>query len=339
MHQRSFPTALTVLCFVASVGARASATEPRPTPEARAHFKAAVEHLDAERYEDAYRELKAAYAISPSPKVLGNIGIATEHLQRDGEAIEAYQGYLDAGALSAREAALVRRSLDRLRAGVATVTLEAPGQFWIVDTRTDGARVVNEYGPFTNQVKLQLRAGQHELELARASFRAPAWRATLLAGDAAKHSFEKVEEAPLAIVERLGPEPAGQGTTVETDVSPPSHTVSYVLWGAGAAAGIAATVFLLEAGSTQNDADDEFERRCPLGAGVDGCENTTDGDQKAARWRTAALVTGVGAVGAIAGGAVLYLLDSSSPAGGATEASVQPWISPRATGVFVSGAF
>src|SRR5690606_41982881 len=52
---------------------------------------------DGARYEDAYREFKVAYAECASWKILGNLGLASMKLERDGEAIEAIQGYLDGG--------------------------------------------------------------------------------------------------------------------------------------------------------------------------------------------------------------------------------------------------
>src|SRR5436189_1139190 len=68
--------------------------------EARAHFSAGVNLLqdpDGARYEEAYREFKAAYATSPSWKILGNLGLSAMKLERDGEAIEAYRKYLTDG--------------------------------------------------------------------------------------------------------------------------------------------------------------------------------------------------------------------------------------------------
>ena len=48
----------------------------------------------APRYEDAYREFKAAYAASPSYKILGNLGLCAMKIERDAEAIDAYEKYL-----------------------------------------------------------------------------------------------------------------------------------------------------------------------------------------------------------------------------------------------------
>lgn len=338
MRKNFLPTALRIVLLVSSVGGSAYAEAP-PTAEAQSHFKAGVEFLKAQRYDEAYRELKAAHAISPRPMLLGNLGIAADELERDGEAVDAYEGYLAGVRLNGQEETRVRRGLARLRAGMAAVTLEAPGQFWVIDTRSDaGANVVNEYGPFEEKAELRLRGGQHELQLARASFTAAPWHVTLDPGNAASHSFEKNTEPAPPIIETFGPEQA-EATPVELDAPATSHTTSYVLWGVGAVGAIATTVFWLEANSAQKEADDEYAQRCPFGAVTEDCGAATRGDEKAASLRTATLVTGIGALGAAVGGTIFYLLDerSASPDGTATEASIRPWLSP--TGIGVSGAF
>lgn len=318
----------------------ARAEEPAPTPEAATHFKAGVSHLDHERYADAYREFKEAYAITPRWTVLGNLGLAAEHLERDGEAIDVLEDYLKRGGseIRASRASKLRSTIDRLEKGVASVTLEAPGPFWVVDTRIDsGSPVVNEYGPFTDRAELRVRAGQHEFRLDRASVAAPAWSAKLLAGDAATHTFEIAPEP--ALVETFTTDESDRSEP-GTDIAPQSHTASYVLWGTGAAAAVATTVFLLEASSLQNEADDRFAQTCPLGATPSGpCGQTLDEDRKAAKWRTGALVTGIGAIGALATGTVLYFIHSagSDDHALADEARVSPWVSP--TGIGLSGTF
>src|SRR5690348_16782755 len=74
--------------------------EVQITEAARQHFKAGVNFMqdpDGARYEEAYREFTAAYAASPSWKILGNLGIAAMKLERDGEAIDAMEKYLMEG--------------------------------------------------------------------------------------------------------------------------------------------------------------------------------------------------------------------------------------------------
>lgn len=350
MSQRaSFPTVRSLELLLSAVlvtsAARAEPSVAEPTPEAREHFKAGVAHLEgdaAERFALAYREFKAAYAAAPVPKILHNLGIAARGLERYGEAIEAFERYLQEGPQAAvqRERAAIEKALGEMRLQVATVTLEAPGTFWIVDTRLDGERaIVNEYGPFSDRVELRVRAGQHEFKLDRNSSAAMAWRATLFPGDAAAHSF--APEPPPAVASALLPlEPDTDGTDSENDIAPASHTVSYVLWGAGAAGAIATGVVGLNAIRLQNNADEAFATSCPNGEdpSAASCVRALETDARAANWRTATLLTGVGAAGLLIGGTVLYLIDGgATPSGEADEASVQPWVSPNSLGV--SGTF
>jgi hypothetical protein len=342
-HRHSFPTALCTLALAGLLATTAAASEPEPTPQARAHFKAGYEFLKAESWPEAYREFKAAYAITPKWTALGNLGIAAEHLERDGEAIDAMQEYLERGGaeISAKEEKLVRKNLERLRGGIATVTLEAAGTMWIVDTRlAPEGPIVNQYGPFEGSAELRVRAGQHEFRLERSDANAPAWSVALLPGDTSTHSFA-VEPDPELVVDFETSAGAPAEAFEEDIATPRSHTASYVLWGTGAVAAVTGTVFWLESNRLQNNADKEFAQRCPLGAATQtGCENRTSGDEKAATWRSAALVTGIGALGAIVTGTVLYWLDDSSAAerrGQAEEASVRPWVNP--TGIGISGTF
>jgi hypothetical protein len=335
--QRYTGTAIRTLACVVLLNTWAVAAEPDPTPAAQAHFKAGNEFLKAKSWPEAYREFKAAYSITPKWTALGNLGIAADHLERDGEAIDSMESYLQRGGdeIDSQEGSQVRRDLERLRSGIATVTLESasPGTIWVADTRVapDGP-IVNEYGPFEGRVVLRVRAGKHEFALKHAENTTPSWSANLLPGDTAAHTFALETDPP----------PVGEfnGTAAgnEKDMTDRSHTTSYLLWGTGSAAAVAATVFLLQSNRVQSDADEDFVRRCPLGAsGMNGCENSTEGDRSAATWRTAALVTGVGALGALIGGTVLYISESSRSDGEASEAAVRPCVSP--TGMGVAGVF
>ena len=91
--------AVRVFCFVLPLLATSAvwAADVPITDEARGHFTSGVNLLkdpDGARYEDAYREFKAAYAAAASYKILGNLGLCALKLERDGEAIDAYEEYL-----------------------------------------------------------------------------------------------------------------------------------------------------------------------------------------------------------------------------------------------------
>src|ERR1700677_4255465 len=86
--------AMSVAALAPSAGA---ADEVVITEEARTHFSAGVALLQdpkAPRYEEAYREFRAASAAPPSYKILGNLGLCAMKIERAAEAIHAYETYL-----------------------------------------------------------------------------------------------------------------------------------------------------------------------------------------------------------------------------------------------------
>lgn len=137
---------------------------------AKRHFEVGVALLDdpeGARYEDAYRAFKAAYADSPSPKILGNIGLCAMKLERDAEAIDAYGRYLSGVAdIDPQEREQIERDLKNLEAAIVKARVNVtPAGATVIDTRTpvQGAPVVNRYGPTAGPLELGIRPGQHEI--------------------------------------------------------------------------------------------------------------------------------------------------------------------------------
>lgn len=149
----------------------APATEIPISENARRHFRAGVALLkdpDGERYEEAYLEFKAAYADSPSPKILGNMGLCAMKLERLGEAIDAYQKYV---AQVADIDPLERRQIDQdlsvMTTTVVTVIVRTnvTGST-LTDKRTParGLPITNTY-PVDRETTLRIRPGRHELSI------------------------------------------------------------------------------------------------------------------------------------------------------------------------------
>jgi hypothetical protein len=144
---------------------------------AKRRFRAGVALLDdpdGPRYEDAYREFLAAYEASPSPKILGNLGICAMKLERDGEAIEAFEGYLKgAGDIGAAERKQMERDLQTLRTTVVSLELEvSPDGVSLLDERVPlhGDPIVNRYGPLAVQQEIGIRRGKHRLTFDKPGF-------------------------------------------------------------------------------------------------------------------------------------------------------------------------
>ncbi|MBX3246277.1 MAG: hypothetical protein KF901_03765 [Myxococcales bacterium] len=98
------------------VGARAQ--EPSDVAEAderaRERYEAAVVAFDAGSYEAALDLFRSAYALSPRPRLLYNIGTTADRLRRNQEALDAFEAYLEA-LPTASNATAVQRRIDVLR--------------------------------------------------------------------------------------------------------------------------------------------------------------------------------------------------------------------------------
>jgi hypothetical protein len=209
--------------FIALVGALvlcASSARADETPaddgtmaEARKQFHAGVNLLDdpdGARYEEAYHAFQKAYALSKSPKVLGNIGFCSLKLERDGEAIDAYAAYLrDSHDVDARERAQIEKDLATLTSTVVTykATVKLPpnasrGPILLQDTRiqTRGSPVVNTYvleGPVT---VLRLRPGRHSIKMKVGEAESIVHEVSLETATQAAHEFTFAPPRPPATI-------------------------------------------------------------------------------------------------------------------------------------------
>jgi hypothetical protein len=131
---------------------------------------ALLEDPDGARHEGAYRAFKAAYAESPSPKILYNLGLTAMKLERDAEAIEAFATYLEKTPdMPPNRRTQLQRDLVTLKGTVGTLALTVkPAGASVMDERVanQGAAVVNRYGPFEDSnFELQIRAGIHKITM------------------------------------------------------------------------------------------------------------------------------------------------------------------------------
>jgi hypothetical protein len=156
--------------------------EVEPSEEARKYFQTGVELLqdpDGARYEEAFKAFRRAYEISPSWKILGNLGLTALKLERSTEAILAYERYLSEGGtqIDPSERAQIKRDLDVTRTSSGTVALHVNGgaAALITDTRerSVGGPVVNSYQLAAGEtLALQLIAGHHVIAASNAGKRA-----------------------------------------------------------------------------------------------------------------------------------------------------------------------
>ncbi|WP_437524979.1 tetratricopeptide repeat protein [Sorangium sp. So ce726] len=193
---------LALALLLATFAPRARADVPI-SEEARSHFAAGVNLLQdpgGARYEDAYLEFKAAYTASPSPRILGNLGLCAMKLERDQEAIDAYERYLaEVKDLEKDERAQINSDLQTLKTGVVRLSLRVNvAGAVLVDVRTpaQGAPVSNTYGPVQGTIELGVRSGRHALTVKAAGYEPATWEIDAPPGTSQAHDVELKKPAP-----------------------------------------------------------------------------------------------------------------------------------------------
>ena len=229
--------------------------------EAKAYFKNGVELIQEQppNYQDAYYQFRLAYEKSKSWKVLGNLGLCSFKLERDGEAIQFYTDYLKGGGndIDPDERSALQRDLLVLNGNSASVTLSsATTDIDITDSRAGSSAPPQSYRLEGGKLALRLRAGTHSLTATHAG-KSLRWETALSPGRTETHDFDFSEPpavaaapvaAPLAVATPVtqAPEPAATGT--------PIRTAGFVTAGVGAAALIGGVVVGLMAKGKESDA-------------------------------------------------------------------------------------
>ncbi len=301
---------LWVVLTLLACSSGAFAQEVTITEKARTHFKAGVNLLQdpaGPRYDEAYHQFKAAYAESPSWKILGNLGLAAMHLERYGEAIDAFKAYLEQGAeeLSDQEREQYQRDLETLEASVATVTITAPPKAEISDLRSSnrGADVRNYYVvPESGVLSIGVRPGQHVVTATIDGQEAGKWSVVIESSASKEHTFSKKSST-----ETAGVEPAASAQ------SKPNRVPAYVALGIGAVGIGVGTAFVLVRGGHNKKAGDEYDACVDSGTcGSTEQESIEGWDEKAATAGTISLISyGVGVAG-IGTGIALLLIGADS---------------------------
>jgi hypothetical protein len=282
----------------------AARVDEQTMAEARRHFQAGVNLLDdpdGARYEEAYHAFHKAYALSGSPKVLGNIGFCSLKLERDGEAIDAYTTYLrDARDIEPRERAQIERDIATLSSTIATfkVVVKNPAvSFVVVDTRvqTRGSPVVNSYSFNGPETTLRVRPGRHSFKVKTSDAESRTYDVSIEPASQTAHEFTFPPPRPMLA--------SGEGSR-----SSPSYAGPILLGIVGLAAIGTGTATGLMARSKA----DSIESRCPN----DLCPKGYDlsGDRSEAKTLgTIADASFIGG-GVALGGALLWaLLTPGSP--------------------------
>jgi len=302
------------------------------TDKARESFNAGVSYMqdpDGAKYEDAYREFKAAYAISPSWKILGNLGIVAMKLERDGEAIEAFKGYLSEGgaALESEERAQFERDLATLSAGVVTITITtSPPGAQLIDERlpAQGQPIRNLYEASALPTKIGIHAGHHRITARLAGHTDQVWEFDARPGGNEAHTFELPAASAGAPVE-------GGSAATSSDVVRPVPTSVYIGLAATGAFAIGFGVTAVLAKGKHGDFDDLNDGSDPAAA-----EDVRDSGKRLNLFADVFLGATVVA-GAVTG--ILYATRPAAQTNRGHNLRMQPLVGSRAGGISLSGAF
>jgi hypothetical protein len=318
------------------------------TEAARTHFNAGVNFMQdpsGAQYEEAYREFKAAYAASPSWKILGNLGICAMKLERDSEAISAFETYLKSGGdqVDPSERAQMEKDSQTLKAGLVTLKVATtPPGATIVDERTPvtGSAVVNRYDPAPNgALELGIHPGHHKITAQLEGYAPGIWEFDAAPGS----SQDKTIELHVPPKETAGGGGGGQaGGNVALDHGSPSLRIaSYAAFGVGVIGVGAGTLFSLQSKSKADQADEKCggdRSSCqlpPTGPAANEVTKLNDDAGKAQKLSIVGFV--VGGVGLAAGVTLLVLSSGSSSSAQANKPSVTAWMGYRSVGL--SGRF
>ncbi|NUP04756.1 MAG: hypothetical protein HOW73_01715 [Polyangiaceae bacterium] len=215
--------------------------------EAREKFRAGVALLqdpDGARTEEAYLAFKAAYAISPSPNILGNLGLCAMRLERDEEAINAYTTYLEKGSnIEAGERQQIESDLKTLKNTLSRLELKIdPGQAQILDERQPsvGPPIKNRYGPAPAEgLKLGLRAGRHRITVALDGYREQTFEIELSPG---KTETKAIKLEAASTLEEPKPDQPKPPEGEEPDVDRPVPVSVWAMLGVTGALAVGAGV-------------------------------------------------------------------------------------------------
>jgi len=201
-----------LLCGALIISLSSTALAQSKRAQAKQQFRLGVKLLDdpeGPQYAQAYEAFKEAYDLSGSVNLLGNLGLCAMKLERDGEALPAFQRYLkDGTGIGRRERKQTESDVEVLQARVATVVLsQLPRGAEILDERSprNGVPIINRYGPFDDgRIELTIHSGRHRFTVLEAE--KPIWTHSLVIA-----AGERVERAMVA------PEPTAPAPVPESD--------------------------------------------------------------------------------------------------------------------------
>jgi hypothetical protein len=290
---------------------KAPAHDVEPSSAAKHEFQLGVDMLqdpDGARYEEAYRQFLRAYALSPSWKILGNLGLSAFKLERFADGIDAYERYLKAAGrdLDPTERQQIERDLEFMKSSSASLELtftNADGPLTVQDTRPRavGGPIINSYDVGTvTSTTLRLMAGTHTLSVSSGAKHAVV-ELSLQSGDKGARTVDlsAAVAASATPAAPATPRAAGAGPTAPAESkSSGLRTVGVVVGGVGVLAVVGGVVTYFMGSSKKSD----LEKRCPNNT----CSYSSTAEQQGFNDDKSSLKTlGAATTGLLIGGGVL----------------------------------
>jgi hypothetical protein len=305
--------------------------------EAKLYFSNGVELLEQNppNYQDAYHQFKRAYESSQSWKVLGNLGLCALKLERDGEALEHYQKYLEQGGseVDPEERSAIERDLLLVKGNMTQVHLSSDAEeVQITDSRQGSSAPAQLYG-MMEPITLGLRAGTHML-VARSKEKELRWEVVLTPGQAVSHQFKFTEPAAMPTV-APPPEPIKDQASPPAESKGPSalRIAGFVTAGVGGAALIGGVVTAV----LKKKNEDEARKQCIGDVCLEAAEAKFDKADKFAKM-TNILFIGGGVL--VATGVTLIIVGGSKSESPSTaRLSISPAVGWGEGGLIAQGAF
>jgi len=315
--------------------------------EAKAYFKNGVELIQEQppNYQDAYYQFRLAYEKSKSWKVLGNLGLCSFKLERDGEAIQYYTDYLKGGGndIDPEERSALQRDLLVLNGNSAGVTMgSTTGELDITDSRAGSSAPPQSYRLEGGKLTLRLRAGTHTLTATHAG-KTLRWEVALSPGRTDTHDFDFSDQAAAASA-APAPAPPAPAAASNAPIPPPPEppssaispvrTIGFVTAGVGVAALAGGVVVGLMAKGKESDAQGMCrDTLCPASA-----ESKFDSAKSMATLSNV-FVIGGGALTAAGIGMIVFGGHESEPKSAAVRLRVLPTLSRDAAALWATGSF
>jgi hypothetical protein len=335
-----------VLALTLGVASPAAA-EDAISEEAKLYFRNGVELIQSSppNYQDAYYQFKLAYDKSKSWKVLGNLGLCAFKLERDGEALDAYNEYLKSGGaeIDPEERKQLERDVLLITGNSAAVSLvSSVSDVEVIDARAGTAVPPQTYKFQGTGLALRLRAGTHTLTATTPDGKQEKWEVNLSPGKTVEHNFSFGQAATAAAAAPVAgapaeptPDPVDQGESGGSGL----RTVGFITAGVGAAALIGGVVTGIMAKGKESDATDQCsaDKVCPTAAEAD-----FDSASSLATTSTV-LYIGGGVLAAAGVGMIVFGggggKESAPAAARAPRLELSPYVGATGAGVFARGSF